>query len=137
MPKGPAPLGARARRYAQMKANDMSRPEILLELFGLDVKTADPAKVNAADQQCLRWRNHPQYFDVFDAEIERILRAASSKAVKVLKEQMDPNAKGDLWLQNKAANDIIQHRKTMIAEKQDSAVTIKIEGMPELGSPEN
>ena len=132
-----APLGAKARRYAQMKANDMSRPEILLELFGLDIATADPKAIKAADQQTHRWRVHPQYFEVFDAEIERILRAASSKAVKTLTNQMERNEKGDLWLQNKAANDVLNHRRALMADRQDTAVTIKVEGMPELGTPDD
>lgn len=132
-----APLGAKARRYAQMKANDMSRPEILLELFGLDIATADPKAIKAADQQTHRWRAHPQYFEVFDAEIERILRAASSKAVRTLTNQMDRNEKGDLWLQNKAANDVLNHRRALMADRQDTAVTIKVEGMPELGTPDD
>ena len=132
-----APLGAKARRYAQMKANDASQAEILLELFGLDIATADHKDLNKANQQTWRWRQHPQYFEVFDAEIERILRAASSKAVKTLATQMDPNSKGDLWLQNKAANDVLNHRRALMADRQDTAVTIKVEGMPELGTPDD
>ena len=132
-----APLAARGRRYAQMAAQDCSRAEILLELFGLDTNTADKKAIHAAEQQLYRWRQHPNYFDYFDTEIERILRAASSKAVKTLATQMDPNSKGDLWLQNKAANDVLNHRRALMADRQDTAVTIKVEGMPELGTPDD
>lgn len=131
------PLNSRGRLYAQMRAQARSRAEILQELFGLDLSdpTTDQKAVKAADQQCLRWRNHPGFDDAFETEINRILRAAAGPALKVLMDQVDSDST-EPYLRNKAANDVMQHRRTALKSEDDSAITIKLEGMPELGTPD-
>jgi hypothetical protein len=126
------PMAARGVRYARMKANDASRDEILQEIFGLGPDATDKEK-NKADQQMWRWRQHPDYFMHFDAEIERILRASANEAVNVLKGQL--RDKSQPWLQNKAANDLMNHRKTAL-QKDENQITVKVEGMPTLGTPD-
>jgi hypothetical protein len=41
------------------------------------------------------------------------------------------------WLANKAANDVIQHSKQMLTGMDDGTVVVKVEGMPELGTPDD
>ena len=127
------PLGTKARRYIQLKAADHTREEILQELFGLGPDD-DPKKKNNADQQMWRWRQHPDYFKLFEAEIEKALREAGSAAVKVLINQM--KSTDQPWLQNKAANDVMNHRKQIIYGADEKQITVKVEGMPELGTPD-
>lgn len=132
------PLNARGRRYAQMKAQACSRAEILLEMFGLDLNdpTVDRKAVHAADMQCQRWRDHPGFDDAFESEINRILRAAAAPALQVLMDQIKSEGT-EPYLRNKAANDVMQHRRTALKAEEDSVVTIKVEGMPELGTPDD
>ena len=131
------PLNSRARRYAQMKAQACSRAEILQEMFGLDLSDpeVDQKAVWAADKQCQRWRDHPGFDDAFETEINRILRAAAAPALQVLMEQVKSTST-EPYLRNKAANDVMQHRRTALKSEDDSAITIKLEGMPELGTPD-
>lgn len=54
-------------------------------------------------------------------------------ALNKLAEQMnDPSG----WLANKAANDVLQRAMPVVMGNEANTVTVKIEGMPELGSPD-
>lgn len=55
------------------------------------------------------------------------------KAYNKLAEQIDCDQP---WLANKAANDVIQHSKQMLTGMDDGTVVVKVEGMPELGTPD-
>ena len=41
------------------------------------------------------------------------------------------------WLANKAANDIINQSKLVMTGADDNTVVVKLEGMPELGTPDD
>jgi len=55
------------------------------------------------------------------------------RALNKLAEQVDSNQP---WLANKAANDVILQSKNLITGLDDNTVVVKVEGMPELGVPE-
>ena len=57
-----------------------------------------------------------------------------SEALRRIRTQMQ---KDDQWLGNKAANDLLAFGKSRIFGEEDRAVTVKVEGMPELGSPDD
>ena len=54
-------------------------------------------------------------------------------ALRKLRSQLDSDKE---WLANKAANDIINQSKQIITGADDNTMVVKIEGMPELGEPE-
>ena len=41
------------------------------------------------------------------------------------------------WLANKAANDVLTQSKLFMTGADDNQIVVKVEGMPELGSPED
>ena len=56
------------------------------------------------------------------------------RALTKLSEQIDHDQP---WLANKAANDILQRiPKSMLNDEDENTVVVKVEGMPELGTPE-
>jgi anaerobic ribonucleoside-triphosphate reductase len=55
-------------------------------------------------------------------------------AFQKLRTQLDSDKE---WLANKAANDIINQSKQIITGADDNTVVIKMEGMPELGCPDD
>ena len=55
------------------------------------------------------------------------------KAYNKLVEQIDSDQP---WLANKAANDVITQSKAMLTGMDDGTVVVKVEGMPELGTPD-
>ena len=120
--------------FVRLEAQGAGRPEILLQVFGLDVETADPRLVNNADVQMYRWRRKPWYDDIWKDEIKRISIAMSSEALKKIKAQIrDDNG----WLANKAANDSLAFAKPLIWGEDEKALTVRVEGMPEIGSPDD
>lgn len=117
-----------------MEARGESRPDILREVFGLDVATDEKRLITNADMQMSRWRRKPWYDDIWKDEIRRISIAMSSEALKKIKSQIrDDNG----WLANKAANDSLTFAKPLIWGEDEKAVNIRIEGMPDIGSPED
>jgi hypothetical protein len=87
-----------------------------------------------------RWRHHPEAKVYWDAEIADTIRAALPSALKTLISQSADNdgevKKG--WLANKASNDVMSIAKSFgIVDTADSTVNVKVQGLPELGKPED
>ncbi len=78
--------------------------------------------------------DHPDFLDYYNRYIMKVMGYHTfGKAVNKISEQIDdPNG----WLANKAANDAIGLLKGPIAGVEDNTVTVRIEGMPELGEPD-
>jgi hypothetical protein len=134
MPKAKQPLSTTQELFVRMSAQGKSRTEILEKVFGLDIETASENEIHAADNKMSRWRKHPDFESTWKDEVRQILYGCTAEAVQVIKSQL---RSGDLpWLQNKAANDLLNYGKGQIYGEEDRAVHIKIEGMPDLGSPD-
>ena len=120
--------------FVRMEARGESRPDILREVFGLDVGTSEQRLIQNADVQMCRWRRKPWYDEIWKDEVRKISIAMSAEALKKIKSQIrDDNG----WLANKAANDSLTFAKPLIWGEDDKALTVKIEGMPEIGSPDD
>lgn len=134
--RGPAkkPLSGPGQKFALLSAQGADRADILQEIFGIDVRTADREAINRADVQMSRWRRHKDFDTIFTEEVKRILRGTAGKAIRVLKMQMDKD--NVPWLQNKAANDILTQSKQALFGDEEKTINVKIEGMPELGEPD-
>lgn len=132
--RGVAKATTKQDTFVRMEARGESRPDILREVFGLDVATDEKRLITNADMQMSRWRRKPWYDDIWKDEIRRISIAMSSEALKKIKSQIrDDNG----WLANKAANDSLTFAKPLIWGEDEKAVNIRIEGMPDIGSPED
>jgi len=134
MPKGKQPLSSDQERFVRMSAQGKSRAEILQAVFGIDIETASENTIHAADNKMSRWRKHPDFESTWKDEVRQILYGCTAEAVQVIKGQL---RSGDLpWLQNKAANDLLNYGKSQIYGDEEKAVHVKIEGMPDLGTPD-
>lgn len=89
-----------------------------------------------------KWRNKlnnlrkdPTFQEYYQSLVTEWRVHAFGPSLKKLREQVDSP---EPWLANKAANDVLNRigRDPFSDGKDDSAVVIKFEGMPELGSPE-
>jgi len=120
--------------FVRMEARAEGRPAILKEVFGLEVGVSADNLIRNADMQMSRWRRKPWYDEIWKDEIRRISIAMSSEALKKIKSQIrDDNG----WLANKAANDSLTFAKPLIWGEDEKAVNVRIEGMPEIGSPDD
>jgi len=136
----PQPLSDRAKNFIQMEARGVPRDVILQEIFHLPPGCKDKTALNKADSQMHRWRNHPYAKQYWDAEIAATIKAALPSALKTLISQSQDHdgevKKG--WLANKASNDVMSIAKSFgIVDTADSTVNVKVQGLPELGKPED
>ena len=119
--------------FIRLSAQGRSRPEILKRVFDIDVE-ADPKAAAAADCKMARWRKRPEFDTIWKDEVKNILYGCTAEAIQVIKGQLRDDIP---WLKNKAANDLLNYGKQQIYGDEERAVHVKIEGMPEIGSPED
>jgi len=79
-------------------------------------------------------RNNPKFMEYYKSIITEWSVHYVGKALNKLGEQIDC---GLPWLENKAANDVIAQAKKAVLGEDDNTVHVHIEGMPELGSPDD
>lgn len=134
MPKARQPLNAKQELFIRMTARAESRKDIMKAVFDLDIDTAPANEIHNADCKMSRWRSLPEFEGIWKDEVKQVLYGCTSEAVKVIKKQLRSD---DVpWLQNKAANDLLNYGKTQIYGDEERTVHVQIEGLPDIGSPE-
>ncbi len=127
-------LTEQQKLYVKMVINGMQREEIMLQLFGIDIKTADKKVVNRYDQTLWRWRQLPEY----DKEWKKCWRDRWGKltyqAMGVIEEGMQDSALP--WRRTQSANLAISYGQKAMAGEEAGVIKVQVMGMPELGSPE-
>jgi hypothetical protein len=134
MPKAKQPLTADQERFIRMSAQGRGRQEILKTIFGLDLGTAPENEIHNADNKMSRWRKLPEFESMWKDEVRQILYGCTAEAVQVIKGQLRSDQG---WLQNKAANDLLNYGKSQIYGDEEKTVHVQIEGMPDVGSPDD
>ena len=133
LPKDRTPK--KIKLFAVMEANDATRAEKMKELFGIDMATATPREINNADATMSRWRRHPAYDIAWKEEQSTWDFRDYAKARRVLREGMKQDR--DPWLAMNSAVNTLSTTTKRIFHDEESEVTVKIEGMPEIGSPDD
>ena len=127
-------MNARIENFIRMEARGEDHAAILEELFGPEALT-DPVKKNAAESTMYRWRHRPDAAPIWDDEMKARVRRCVPRAVGRLEKQIDNQ---NDWVANKAANDMVNLAKTTgVFQSEERALNVKIEGLPELGSPDD
>lgn len=105
--------------------------EIVKELWPDKLETDN--KLRAAKERLRNLRKNEKFQEYYRSIITEWSVHNVGKALNKLSEQIDSNQP---WLANKAANDVILQSKALISGTDDNTVRVQIEGMPEIGSPE-
>ena len=135
MARPTGPMTAKIESFIRMEARGESADDILREIFKLDPETCDPAETNKAYQQMWRWRHREDAQAIWDDEVRSVVRHCIPRAVHRLKSQVDNQ---NDWVANKASNDVINLAKTTgIFQDNEKAISVKIEGLPDIGSPDD
>ena len=93
----------------------------------------EPKQIHAAKSRLRNLRKSEKFQEYYRSIITEWSVHYVGKALNKLAEQIDSD---QAWLANKAANDVITQSKSVITGVDDNSVVIKVEGMPELGVPE-
>jgi len=93
----------------------------------------DEKKIQRGMEKIRRWMRDPKVMEAYRAVLREAMMPAMGKASAKLVQQID---NGNDWLANKAANDVLTRFGPLVLGEEDKQITVKVEGMPELGAPQ-
>jgi hypothetical protein len=134
MPKNRQPLTGQQELFIRMSAQGRNRSEIFKQVFDVDIETAPDNIIHNLDNKLSRWRKLPEFESIWKDEVKQILYGCTAEAVQVIKGQLRSDQG---WLQNKAANDLLNYGKGQIYGDEERTVHVQIEGLPDIGSPDD
>ena len=120
-------------KLAVMEANNASRADKMREVFGIDMATATDKEIHNADATMSRWRKHPMFDQAWKEEAKRWCYEDYAIAMAVFRKGMKQDKDG--WLAMNSAVNALSNANKRLFHDEDSAVTVKIEGLPDIGSP--
>ena len=118
-------------RFVRMEANGYSRAEIIQELFGV---SREDERFHAEECRLSRWSDHPKYAETWLDEVGKADFKDYSKSRRTLRRSMDSP---DQWLAMQAAVNVMNNSGKRIFGSEENAVTVKIQGLPDIGSPDD
>lgn len=92
-----------------------------------------PNQIRAAKQRLRNLRRDEKFQEFYRSLVTEWSIHHVGKALSKLSEQIDSDQP---WLANKAANDVLLQSKQLTTGMDDGTVVVKVEGMPELGTPD-
>ena len=119
-------------RFVRMQANGYEFPEIIWEIWHLK-KEDDPKKYHSKESTLSEWRKHPKYDEVWKDEIRKQDYSDYTLARQVLRKSMRSS---EAWLAMNSAVNALNNSGKRIFRDEENTVTVRIEGMPDLGSPD-
>jgi len=120
-------------RYVKMLANGYITSEIVQEIWGV-TRADDPKAYHNYEVKLSRWRKHPKFDEAWKEELRSFDYSDYSLSRKVLRKAMRQEA--DPWLSMQSAVNVMNSSGKRIYGDEDRAVTVKVEGLPEIGSPD-
>lgn len=122
-------------RAASMLADGHSTKDIAIVLFDCrdEHGLTDPKKVRNGMEKIRKWTKMPGFYETFREYVREAILPDFARAYKVLGKQLDNE---NAWLQNKAANDILTRFGPQIMGEDTNQITVRVEGMPALGTPD-
>lgn len=118
-------------RFVRMEANGYTTEEIIKEIAGIG---KDDEQYHAWQCKLSRWRDHPKYEETWKDEVRKQDFKDYITARQVLRRSMRQEKDG--WLAMQSAVNAMNNSSKRIYAGEDSAVTVRIEGMPDLGTPD-
>lgn len=118
-----------ARLMFQGKTDD----QIIQELF-YPFEEIDKKKRARGMSKLQKLRKTPAFQEYYKSIVTEWSVHNIGRALTKLSAQIDDS---NGWLANKAANDVLAQAKKFALGEDENTITVKVEGMPELGSPEN
>ena len=94
--------------------------------------TIDKKKRAKARRKLSDLKQTGRFMEFYRSLVTELQVHAYGKALHKIVEQIDC---GQPWLENKAANDVLSRISHNVMGDDENTVTVKIEGMPELGTP--
>lgn len=120
-------------RFVRMEANGITSREIIFELWGMKEED-DPKAYHNMECRLSDWRKHPKYEETWRDEVRKQDFGDYSLARKTLRRSMKAD---DQWLAMQSAVNVLNNSGKRIFGAEENAVTVRIEGLPDIGSPDD
>lgn len=128
------PMTAQIENFIRAEARGEEHDKILQDVFGLGPDATREEK-HRAQLKMSRWRKRPDFKPIWDDEISGAVRRHLPGAINRLLKQVDNS---NDWVANKAANDVMGLARSIgLIHNEETALKVQIEGMPDLGSPDD
>lgn len=119
--------------WVKLVVSGATRKEILDKVFHVDLD-AHPEDANRCDVRISRWRRHPDYEKEWNAAYREVWGEITQEAMKELRNGLHDD---DLpWRRTQHVNMALTYGSKIISGEESNTIKIQIEGMPELGSPD-
>lgn len=129
-----SPMNAKIENFIRAEARGESHADILEKVFDLP-PGSDIKLIRKAEQKMFHWRHRPDAKAIWEDELSSCVRRRVPGAIKRINAQIDNE---NDWVANKAANDYIALAKSLgVIKSEETALKVQIEGMPDLGSPDD
>lgn len=116
---------------AEMMFRGCTDDEICEEIFG--VGKEDEKALRNAKEKLRRLRRNEKFHEYYRTIITEWTVHNVGKALTKIADQMDDK---NPWIVNKACNDILNQSKVFTGNDENT-VLVKVEGMPEIGTPDD
>ena len=120
--------------WVQLVVRNASRKEIFEKLFHVDISTLTPQEQNKYDVKMCRWRKHPDYPKEWLAAFKEQWGDILSDATEVIREGLKDDQLP--WRRTQHANLALAYGTKMLMGEEQNTVHVQIDGMPDIGSPE-
>ena len=120
---------------ARLLAEGFTPAEIASAVFNVTTPEGgvDKKKLESALSQVRKWRKEPEFISLYRDTLREMTEPACGKAVQKITEQIDDE---NPWIAQNAAREVLTRFLPVVMGEDDKTITIKVEGMPELGTPE-
>ena len=116
-------------------ARGVPTDELIRRWMHVEPSTFTDKEKNKYAQRVFRWRHHSQYDMIWNDEVKQLLKRNVPASLLRIGQQIDSDTE---WLANKAANDTLNWAsRTGVIKTEETALQVQIQGMPEIGSPED
>ena len=116
-------------------ARGVPTDELIRRWMHVEPSTFTDKEKNKYAQRVFRWRHHSQYDTIWNDEVKQLLKRNVPASLLRIGQQIDSDTE---WLANKAANDTLNWAsRTGVIKTEETALQVQIQGMPEIGSPED
>ena len=123
------------KEWMKLVVRNASRKEIMQQIFHLTDDQLTEENMHKYDCKLSRWRQHPDYqkewLNAFKAQWNGILADAMVVVQEGLHDESLP------WRKTQHANLALAYGTKLIVGEEERTVHVQIEGMPDIGSPDD
>lgn len=130
-----AEVSQEMKDFMKLEVRNASRPEIFRELFGVNVSDLSEKEANKYDAKIYRWRHHDEYQKEWISAFKQSWGPIMAKALAVVDEGLDDSSLP--WRKTQHANLALAYGTKLIVGEEERTVHVQIEGMPDIGSPDD